>query len=143
MKPQLFANVGIFDGTGDDIYPGEVLVEGNRIKTVARGRNQIARDGCEVFDGAGGTLMPGLTEAHAHITYNDFVRLKELGEIPPEEHVLITMENAKLPLDSRFTSPYSAASAKPRTENVVRDASNGRRIAGPRVNAVAPEIHRT
>ena len=141
MKPQLFTNVGIFDGTGDDIYPGEVLVEGNRIKKVARGKKkQIARDGCEVVDGGGGTLMPGLTEAHAHITYNNFVRLKELGEIPPEEHVLITMENARLLLDSGFTSLYSAASAKPRTEVVVRNAINAGRIPGPRFKAASPEI---
>ena len=141
MKPQLFTNVGIFDGTGGDIYPGEVLVEGNRIKKVARGKKkQIARDGCDVVDGGGGTLMPGLTEAHAHITYNNFVRLKELGEIPPEEHVLITMENAKLLLDCGFTSLYSAASAKPRTEIVVRNAINAGRIPGPRFKAASPEI---
>jgi len=133
MKPQLFTNVGIFDGTGDDIYPGEGA---GRKATASRGRaRQTQADrratAARSSTGGGGTLMPGLTEAHAHITYNNFVRLKELGEIPPEEHVLITMENAKLLLDCGFTSLYSAASAKPRTEVVVRNAINAGRIPGP------------
>ncbi len=139
MKPQLFTNLRIFDGTGALPYPGEVLVEGSRIKTVAKG-GTIARDGAEVIDGGGNTLMPGLCEAHGHITYTNFVRLKELGEVPPEEHVLITAENAKLMLDCGFTSVYSAASAKWRTEVVVRNAINAGKIPGPRFRAASPEI---
>ena len=72
MKPQLFTNVQVFDGEGTDPYPAEVLVEGNRIKTVARGSDpQMARDGAEVIDGGGNTLMPGLTEGHAHVTFTN------------------------------------------------------------------------
>ena len=36
-RSQLFTNVRIFDGTGSLPEPGEVLVEGNRIKSVAAG----------------------------------------------------------------------------------------------------------
>jgi len=69
MRPQLFSNVQIFDGEGTDPYPGEVLVEGNRIRAVARGTGPLlARDGAEEIDGGGNTLMPGLTEGHAHVT---------------------------------------------------------------------------
>ncbi len=139
MKPQLFTNIKIFDGNPTNPYPGEVLIEGNRIKTVAK-NGKIARDGAEVIDGGGNTLMPGMTEAHGHITYTNFVRLKELGEIPPEEHVLITMENAKLMLDCGFTSIYSAASSKWRTEIVIRNAINAGKIPGPRFRAASPEI---
>ncbi len=139
MKPQLFTNVKIFDGNPTNPYPGEVLVEGNRIKTVAK-NGKIAREGAEVIDGGGNTLMPGMTEAHGHITYTNFVRLKELGEVPPEEHIIITMENAKLMLDCGFTSIYSAASSKWRTEIVIRNAINAGKIPGPRFRAASPEI---
>jgi imidazolonepropionase-like amidohydrolase len=139
MKPQLLTNVMIFDGTGSDRYPGEVLIEGNRIKAVSRA-GKITCEGAERVDGGGHTLMPGMTEAHAHITYTNFVRLKELGEVPPEEHVLITAENAKLMLDCGFTSLYSAASAKWRTEVVVRNAINAGKLPGPRFRAASPEI---
>ena len=139
MKPQLFTNVRVFDGEGTPPFAAEVLTEGNRITKVAR-HGRIARDGAEIVDGGGNTMMPGMVEAHGHITYTNIVRLKELGEIPPEEHVLITAENAKLMLDSGFTSVYSAASSKWRTEIVVRNAINAGKIPGPRFRAASPEI---
>lgn len=140
MKPQLFTNAWIFDGTGTPRFPGEVLIEGDRVRTVARGKGEISRDDVDVVDAGGNTLMPGLTEAHAHISYSNMVRLKELGEIPPEEHMLLTMEHAKLMLDSGFTSIYSAASSKPRVEIAVRNAIDAGRIPGPRMKAASPEI---
>jgi N-acyl-D-aspartate/D-glutamate deacylase len=40
----LLTNAMIFDGSGAGLFPGEVLVEGERIVAVARGSGQIARD---------------------------------------------------------------------------------------------------
>jgi imidazolonepropionase-like amidohydrolase len=141
MKPQLFTNVMIFDGEGTPCYPGEVLVDGNHIVTVARGADaRIARDGAQVIDGEGATLMPGLCEAHSHVTYTNMTFLKEMGQIPPEEHLVRAIENAKLMLDSGFTSLYSAASAKWRTEIVLRNAINAGKFPGPRLRAASPEI---
>ena len=54
MTSYLFRNVTVWDGINDDAYPGEVLVEGNRIKTVARGPNAISGDSAaEMIDGRG------------------------------------------------------------------------------------------
>lgn len=139
MNPQLFKNVNLFDGERAELYPAEVLVENSRITKVAPGGG-ISTDGVDVVDGGGQTLMPGLVEAHAHVTYTNFVYLRELGQVPPEEHVLITAQNAKLMLDSGFTSLYSAASSKPRTEIVIRNAINAGTIPGPRMRAASPEI---
>ncbi len=144
MSATIFTNVMIFDGSGSDPFPGEVMVEGNRIRKVTSGKQQIDReDGVELVDGDGACLMPGLVEPHGHITFTDVAALKELGEIPPEEHVLKTMHNAKLLLDSGFTSVYSAASAKPRTEVVIRNEIDAGRIPGPRLRAASPEITST
>ena len=41
---RLFTNVMIFDATGRAPFPGEVLIQGNRIGKVAEGVNQIARE---------------------------------------------------------------------------------------------------
>ena len=41
MAATLFRNAQVWDAIDDEAYPGEVLVEGNRIKAVARGRDQI------------------------------------------------------------------------------------------------------
>ncbi len=55
------------------------------------------------------------------------LKLRELGETPPEEHVFVTMHNARKMLEAGFTSLYSAASSKPRTEVVVRNEINAGR----------------
>lgn len=144
MNAKLFTNVKIFDGSGADPFPGEVLVEGKRIKHVAGGRQPLPREsGVELIDGAGACLTPGLVEAHGHLTYTNVSALTELGDLPPEEHVLKTMHNARLLLDSGFTSVYSAASAKPRIEIVIRNEINAGRIPGPRIRAASPEITST
>ncbi|HEX2886423.1 metal-dependent hydrolase family protein [Vineibacter terrae] len=137
---RVFENVLVFDGTGSSPFPGEVRIEGNRIAAVAKGSHKISQEGAEVIDGQGATLMPGLCEPHAHITYPDMLKLRELGDTPPEEHVFVTMHNARKMLDAGFTSLYSAASSKPRTEVVVRNEINAGRIPGPRFRAASPEI---
>src|ERR1700709_173712 len=70
MNAVLFRNVTIWDGIGDAPYPGEVVVEGNRIRAVARGRNQIASErAAEIIDGQGMMLIPGLVEGHCHLSF--------------------------------------------------------------------------
>ena len=71
MGQKLLVNVSVFDGSGSPLFPGEVLIHGNRIETVAKGRNQLRADGAEVVDGGGATLMPGLTEAHCHLSFTN------------------------------------------------------------------------
>ncbi|MGE4221539.1 MAG: amidohydrolase family protein, partial [Alphaproteobacteria bacterium] len=63
-----------------------------------------------------------------------------LGDIPPEEHTLLTMKFARLLLDHGFTSINSAAAAKPRLDVVIRDAINAGDIPGPRMLAASPEM---
>jgi imidazolonepropionase-like amidohydrolase len=137
----LFRNVQIFDGEHDDRYPGEVVVVGNRIAAVARGHGQIGTDAAaETIDGRGMTLMPGMVEGHCHLSFVGPARNQDLGEIPPEEHLLRTCRNATKILDHGFTSCYSAASAKLRIDVVVRQEIEDGYLAGPRYRAAGPEI---
>src|SRR5918998_5640406 len=133
MSAVLLTNVVVLDATGAEPYPGEVLVQGNRVRAVAQGRGQIARErAAEVIDGQGMTLMPGMTEGHCHPSFTGVSMPYQLGMIPPEEHTLKTAANVKLLLDSGFTSIYSAASAKPRLDVAVRNAINAGELPGPR-----------
>lgn len=138
MSKTLFTNVIILDCTGAEPYLGEVLVEGSHIAEVSRGVNQIARDGADLIDGRGATLMPGLIESHAHLSIDNAADLVQIGMIPPEETTLIAVQNAKLYLDCGITSCISAASAKPRTDVVIRNAINKGQIPGPRLLAASP-----
>ena len=140
MPNTVFTNVQILDGSGADAYAGEVLVQGNRIKEIARDGANVNRDDADVIDGAGVTLMPGLVESHAHPSFANTSTLEALGEIPPEEHTLLTARHVKLLLDQGFTSINSAAAAKPRLDVVIRNAINNGEIPGPRMLAASPEL---
>ncbi len=139
MDRTLIANTAILDGTGAAPFAGDVLVEGQRIVAVQRGGG-LPRGDARVIDGAGATLMPGLVEPHGHISYPDAARNADFTRLPPEEHVLVTMRNARTMLDCGYTSVLSGASAKPRLDIVIRNEINAGRIPGPRYLANGPEI---
>lgn len=144
MAATLLQNVTIWDGIEDAPYPGEVLLEGNRIKTVAKARNQIARDrASDIIDGGGMFLMPGMVEGHCHPSFVGIASNAELGRVAPEKHTILTAANVKLLLDYGFTSIFEAASAKPMIGVTIRDAINDGIIPGPRMRAASPEITTT
>lgn len=62
----LIRNVQLFDGTGSARQPRNVRIIGNRIDAVSAGDIPVPA-GATVIDGAGQTLMPGLTDAHWHM----------------------------------------------------------------------------
>ncbi len=144
MASVVFTNVRVLDGSGRAPFTGHVAVQGNRIRSVLPAEAPLPADPeAELIDGTGCTLMPGLTEAHAHPSFANISTLHALGEIPPEEHTLITARNVKLMLDQGFTSLNSAASGKPRLDIVIRNAINAGELPGPRMLAASPELTTT
>ena len=139
-RPIVFENVRVIDGSGAAPFAGAVRVEGSRIAAVARDAGPLPRDGADSVDGAGMTLMPGLVEAHGHPSFADTATLEALGDIPPEEHTLIAVRNARKLLDHGFTSLSSAAAAKPRLDVVLRNAIDAGHFPGPRMLAASPEM---
>jgi imidazolonepropionase-like amidohydrolase len=141
MSSTLFTNVRILDGSGaNPPYSGSVLVSGNRIKQVGRTTAPIAPGEATVIDGAGATLMPGMTEAHTHFSWNDSATLAGIQAMPLEEHVLWCAKVAKRYLQAGFTSCLGAACAKPRLDVVIRNAIDAGQIPGPRYLAASQEI---
>lgn len=138
----LLRNCMVWDGSGAAPFAGEVLVDGARIARVDAGTGTGAPPGdeVEVIDARGMTLMPGLVEGHAHLSFCGAARNTDLGDIPPEEHTIATLHNARTLLDAGFTSAYSAASAKLRLDVVVRNEVESGRSPGPRIRAAGPEI---
>lgn len=138
MKRTLVTNVQVLDCSGAAPFAGEVLVVGQRIERITDADDPMARDGVAIVDGQGGHLMPGLVESHAHLSIDNTDDLAALGAIPPEEHTLLTMHNAKLYVEHGITSCISAAAAKPRLDVVIRNEIDAGRIPGPRLLAASP-----
>ncbi|RFU49055.1 amidohydrolase family protein [Paraburkholderia sp. DHOC27] len=141
MNAYLFRNVNVWDGIQDAPFEGEVLVEDNRIAAVVAGQRKIDPGrAAHVVDGGGRFLMPGMIDGHCHLSFIGPARNQDLGEIPPEEHLLGTCRNATFLLEHGFTSCFSAASAKMRLDVVVRQEIADGYLAGPRYRAAGPEI---
>lgn len=83
MSRIAITNVTIFDGSGADPYPGEVLVDGNRIVSLARQGEYLDTGDARIIDGHGAFLMPGMTEAHTHFSWNDQPSLSAIQFMPP------------------------------------------------------------
>ena len=140
MANVLFTNVRIFDGSGEHPFSGEVLVQGNRIRRVARGTRATPTAGVTVIDGGGATLMPGMVEAHTHYSWNDQPGLSAIQRMPTEEHILWCAHIAERYLKMGWTSCVGAATAKPRLDVVIRNAIEAGQIPGPRYLAASQEI---
>ena len=141
MSDILFTNARIFDASGAQPFDGEVLVQGNRISQVRRGKGEAVRSAAtQVIDAAGAFLMPGMTEAHTHFAWNDQPTLASIQMMPPEEHALWCIRVAKRYLDMGWTSCVGAATAKPRLDVVTRNAISNGEFPGPRYIAGSQEI---
>jgi imidazolonepropionase-like amidohydrolase len=136
MSPTLITNVSVFDGSGSKPFPGQVLIDGKRIKTVAKGAERIDAPGAEVIDGDGGTLTPGLIEPHAHLTFTCSIDRKVSTFVPPvEDHCFIAAHNARTIFDHGYTSAFSGGAVRPQIEAKLRDEIAAGYLPGPRIKA--------
>jgi len=140
MNRITFRNVNIFDGSGAPPFRGEVLVDGKRILQVTRAPGTVNSENSRIIEGRGRFLMPGMTEAHTHFSWNDQPSLAAIQFMPPEEHMLWCVRVAKRYLDMGWTSAIGAAAAKPRLDVVLRNAIDAGEFEGPRYLAGSQEI---
>lgn len=67
----LFKNVHVWDGTSDGVTKKiNVLIENNLIKKL-RAKESDVHSKALVIDGKGRTLMPGLIDAHVHLSITE------------------------------------------------------------------------
>ncbi len=130
----LIRDVSIFDGTGSALKTGSVLVEGERIARVAYGENIACEDADVVVEGKGKTLMPGLVDAHTHLTWASSVeKIYHQFILPHEELKAAAWRNARVLLDHGFTSLYSAGALVDGIEPELAAAIEDGTTPGPRL----------
>jgi imidazolonepropionase-like amidohydrolase len=143
MKNILFSNVRIFDGTGAAPFAGEVSIDGERISAIQRAGEPALPRSAEtyVIDGGGATLMPGLIESHAHLSWPSSVERFVPGmTLAPDDLVLNTARNARVLLDHGFTSAYSGGALAKTVEVTLKACIDSGGMPGPRL--VASSIER-
>ena len=82
MARTLFQGGSIFDGSGGDPAPGDLVVEDGR----DRRHRQSGLDGDEAVDVGGCTILPGLFDCHVHvgISHVDLWRLAQQPVVVPD-----------------------------------------------------------
>lgn len=132
----------MWDGAGSPAFAVDVLVAGRRIERVAPALP--ADPGyAPTLDAIGHTVIPGVVEGHAHLSCAHKASGADTGDIPPEDHALLTLHHARLVLEAGFTSCLSGGSVKARLDIALRDFIEAGRAPGPRLMAASPELANT
>jgi len=138
----LIANGRLVDGTGAPaVADAAVVVKDGKVIYAgpARGAPEIPPDARRI-DARGGTIMPGLVEAHFHPTYFDVAELADLDIKYPVEYVtILAVCNARLALECGYTAARSGGSLH-NIDVWLKKAIEEDLVAGPRLAASGREI---
>ena len=126
-------NASIIDGSGSAPYPGHLIIKENKINSIIRDGELSHEKDANVIDLTGKSVMPGLIDAHCHISFDEprsndelfFHRREGLAAI-------IAGTNALKVLQSGVTSFFDADSLYSVGVDL-RDAIESGVIVGPRM----------
>ena len=124
--------------TGRMIDNATVVIQGDKI--VSLGASQGANRAANVkeIDLPNATLLPGLIDAHTHLTSDPNFGYQQLAISVPKE-ALIGAKNARATLEAGFTTVRNVG-ARGFTDIALRDAINEGMIPGPRIVASGPPL---
>lgn len=98
----LFTNVDVFDGVNETVHSSvDVLLEDNIVKTISATR--LSSDEAIVIDGTGRTLMPGIVEAHGHLSLAGCTVPQLLTQLPSYSAITSVVQ-AKIALMNGVTT---------------------------------------
>ena len=125
--------------TGAMLHPGEILIEGDRIKAV--GVTVDHPQGAQVVDLGDTTLLPGLVDAHVHLFLHPGAEdLQTIEESVPWRTILAE-QAAKADLMAGFTAERDMGTeGAGSASTAIRDAINAGIIPGPRLRVCANAI---
>ncbi|MGB0113538.1 MAG: amidohydrolase family protein [Ilumatobacteraceae bacterium] len=128
------SNGSLIDGTGTAPRPGtDVLIDGDAILAVGAQGTLDVPAGAQRIDADGMTIMPGLIDAHCHVTFDDVQSNDELFfHRPPTTAAMVTLFNLPKLLLAGVTSimdPDTVMGIGPEIRDVVESGA----FPGPRI----------
>jgi len=122
--------------TGKMLANQTIVIQGDKIASV--GANAEVPAGAQVIDLSNATVLPGLIDAHTHLTFTTNFGYSRLGISIPRE-ALTGARNARVTLDAGFTTVRNVG-ADGFTDVALRDAINAGDVPGPRMLVSGPPL---
>jgi imidazolonepropionase-like amidohydrolase len=137
----LIHNGQLIDGTGSAPIPNAAVVCTDGIITYAGpAADAPPVPEARMIDAKGGTILPGLIEAHIHLTYFNVTELQDLDIKFPVEYVTLqSAVNAKTALECGYTAARSGGCLH-NIDVWMRKAIEEDMIPGPRLSTSGREI---
>ena len=124
--------------TGDTLSNQAIVVEGDKIVSVGP-MSAVKLSGNESrIELSNATLLPGLIDAHTHLTFDPQFGYESLAISVPRE-ALIGAKNARVTLEAGFTTVRNVA-ASGYADVALRDAINAGDVPGPRMLVSGPPL---
>ena len=114
-----------------------IVIEGDNIVGVGPASATPAADATTI-NLPNATLLPGLIDAHTHLTFNPSFGYEMLGISIPRE-ALIGAHNARVTLEAGFTTVRNVG-ARGYSDVALRDAINAGDVPGPRMLVSGPAL---
>lgn len=146
MRRLYLKNARLIDGIGAPAQAGAgLLIEGDTLVRAGQfpGGDEPKGPAVEILDLGGRTVIPGLVEAHIHLSYNNVKVIADLDlNCPPEYSTLVSAKNAELALHCGYTAARSAGSVHA-VDVALKRAINEGLCPGPRLLAAGRDISAT
>ena len=118
--------------------PSTITVVGDRIRSVEDGL-QTPPSGARLVDLSSRTVLPGLIDAHVHLSSNPGGDFWREAVDPDEWGVILGVENARRTVHAGFTTVRDVGSA-PQVGHTLRRGTAEGRIPGPRILSSGPSL---
>jgi imidazolonepropionase-like amidohydrolase len=115
-----------------------IVIEGEKIVSIGPAGSAKAAADATVIDLSNATVMPGMIDAHTHITFDPHFGYETLGISVPRQ-ALIGAKNARITLEAGFTTIRNVG-ASGYADVALRDAINAGDVSGPRMIVSGPAL---
>ncbi|MGC8620745.1 MAG: amidohydrolase family protein [Caldisphaera sp.] len=140
MEKIALINGFIFDSTGRPVFKGSILINNGRIENIGCADEVNVTDDYKLIDLKGGFVMPGLIDAHMHLTGSRSGKVEEDLIIPMGVFFARAIKDLESIINAGFTTIVDAGSI---LAVQLKEAINEKTIIGPRIVAAGPVLSQT
>ncbi|WP_292319069.1 amidohydrolase family protein [Caldisphaera sp.] len=130
----------VFDSTGKPVFKGNILINEGKIEKVGKANEMNIPDEYEIIDLKNKFVMPGMIDAHLHLTGSRSGKVEEDLITPIGVFFARAIKDLESIINAGFTTVVDAGSI---IAVQLKEAINEKTITGPRIIAAGPVLSQT